>query len=133
MKYKVNFEGVDFEFSADDLLISSESKQGYASESDFGITVVLDTCVTPELKLEGNVREIISKIQTMRKDAGFEVTDKIEVYYNATGEAKTAFELGKDQISTVVLATAIIEGSKDGFTKEIDVNGIDATVTIVKA
>ena len=130
--YKVNYEGVDFEFTADDLLISSESKEGFVAESDFGITVVLDTNVTPELKLEGDVREIISKIQTMRKDAGFEVTDKIKVYFETSGEALNAFNLGKDQIASVVLAVSIEVGNADGFTKEIDVNGVKANVTIVK-
>ena len=130
--YKVTYEGVDFEFTQDDLLISSESKEGYVAESDFGITVVLDTLVTPELKLEGDVREIISKVQTMRKDAGFEVTDKIKVYFVAEGDALTAFNDGKDQIASVVLAVDVILGSADGFTKDIDVNGAKATVTIVK-
>ncbi|MBO5285332.1 MAG: class I tRNA ligase family protein, partial [Clostridia bacterium] len=130
--YKVTYEGVDFEFTQDDLLISSESKEGYVAESDFGITVVLDTLVTPELKLEGDVREIISKVQTMRKDAGFEVTDKIKVYFVAEGDALTAFNDGKDQIASVVLAVDVIFGSADGFTKDIDVNGAKATVTIVK-
>ena len=131
--YKTTLDGVDVEFSADDLLISSQSKEGFVAESDKGLTVVLDTTVTPELKTEGNIREIISKIQTMRKDAGFEVTDKINVYYVASGEAKDAFTLGKEQISSVVLANLITEGDADGFTKEIDVNGELAKVTIVKA
>ena len=131
--YKTTLDGVDVEFSADDLLISSQSKEGFVAESDKGLTVVLDTTVTPELKTEGNIREIISKIQTMRKDAGFEVTDKINVYYVASGESKDAFTLGKEQISSVVLANLITEGDADGFTKEIDVNGELAKVTIVKA
>ena len=131
--YKTVLDGVEVEFSADDLLISSQSKEGYVAESDKGLTVVLDTTVTPELKTEGNIREIISKVQTMRKDAGFEVTDKINVYFVANGEAKDAFTLGKDQISSVVLALSIVEGEANGFTKEIDVNGEVAKVTIVKA
>ena len=131
--YKTTLDGVEVEFSADDLLISSQSKEGFVAESDKGLTVVLDTTVTPELKTEGNIREIISKIQTMRKDAGFEVTDKINVYYVASGEAKDAFTLGKEQISSVVLAVFVSEGEADGFTKEIDVNGEVAKVTIVKA
>ena len=131
--YKTEFEGNEFEFTADDLLISSESKEGFASESGNGMTVVLDTEVTPELKLEGNVREIVSKIQTMRKEAGFEVTDHINVYYKADGEVKEAFEKGKDKIMTVVLAETLTEGENEGYTQEIDVNGEKATVTIAKA
>ena len=131
--FKTVLDGVEVEFTADDLLISSQSKEGYVAESDKGLTVVLDTTVTPELKTEGNIREIISKVQTMRKDAGFEVTDKIKVYFTANGEAKDAFVSGKEQISSVVLALSIEEGDADGFTKEIDVNGEVAKVTIVKA
>lgn len=97
------------------------------------MTVVLDTEVTPELKLEGNVREIVSKVQTMRKEAGFEVTDHINVYYKADGEVKEAFEKGKDKIMTVVLAETLNEGENEGYTQEIDVNGEKATVTIAKA
>ena len=131
-EYKTVLDGVEVAFTLDDLLISSQSKEGYVAESDKGLTVVLDTTVTPELKLEGNVREIISKIQTMRKDAGFEVTDKIDVYYVADGEAKDAFVNGEDQIKAVVLAVSVNEGTVEGFTKEIDVNGEKAVVTVVK-
>ncbi len=130
--YKTTLDGVEVTFTIDDLLISSQSKEGYVAESDKGLTVVLDTTVTPELKTEGNIREIISKIQTMRKDAGFEVTDKIDVYYASEGEAKDAFVKGEEQIKAVVLALSVNEGSADGYTKEIDVNGEKAVVTVVK-
>ena len=130
--FTVNLDGADITFTADDLLISSESKEGFASLSDNGITVVLDTLITPELKLEGDIREIVSKVQTMRKDAGFNVTDKIKLYFTAEGDALDAFVKGTEQIATVVLAVSVEEGTADGFTKEIDVNGSKATVTIVK-
>jgi len=131
--FTVNLDGADITFTADDLLISSESKEGYASLSDKGITVVLDTLITAELKTEGDIREIVSKVQTMRKDAGLNVTDKINLYYTASGSAKDAFVKGNEQIASVVLAVSIVEGTADGFTKEIDVNGEKANVTIVKA
>ena len=100
--------------------------------SDNGITVVLDTVVTPELKAEGVEREIISKIQSMRKDAGFEVVDRIKVYYvTDDAEIKNAFDCGKN-IKSVVLADQIIAGAGEGFTKDLDVNGATVTVTISK-
>ena len=130
--YKTTFEGADFEFTADDLLISTESAVGFTSASDKGITVVLDTVVTPELKAEGIEREIISKIQSMRKDAGFEVVDRINVTYKTDdSEIANAFESGK-AIKTVVLADSIIAGESQGFTKELDVNGAVVTVTVSK-
>ena len=130
--YKCNFEGVDFEFTLDDLLISSESAEGFTADSANGLTVVLDTVITEELKKEGEVRELISKIQSMRKEAGFEVTDKINVYYQTESEdLKVAIET--DDLKSVVLALSVEMGEKDGFTKEIDVNGNKITVTVVKA
>jgi len=130
--YKCNFEGVDFEFTLDDLLISSESAEGFTADSANGLTVVLDTVITEELKKEGEVRELISKIQSMRKEAGFEVTDKINVYYQTESQdLKVAIET--DDLKSVVLALSVEKGEKDGFTKEIDVNGNKITVTVVKA
>ncbi len=130
--YKTTFEGADFEFALDDLLISTESAEGFTAASDNGITVVLDTVVTPELKAEGIEREIISKIQSMRKDAGFEVVDRINVQYvTEDAEIKKAFECGKN-IKAVVLADKITAGAGEGFTKELDVNGAAVTVTISK-
>ncbi len=131
--YKTEFEGDVFEFSIDDLLISSESAEGFASASDNGITVVLDTHITAELKAEGIEREIISKIQSMRKDAGFEVTDRIKVYYDSTdNDILYAFEKG-DEIKGVVLADELIKDSKvDAFNKELDINGAKCVVGIKK-
>ncbi|MBQ8197243.1 MAG: isoleucine--tRNA ligase [Clostridia bacterium] len=130
--YKTTFEGADFEFTADDLLISTESAEGFTSASDNGITVVLDTVVTPELKAEGIEREIISKIQSMRKDAGFEVVDRINVtYVTDNAEIDAVIKNGKS-IKTVVLADSITAGTSDGFTKELDVNGALVTVTVSK-
>jgi len=130
--YKTTFEGADFEFTADDLLISTESAEGFTSASDNGITVVLDTVVTPELKAEGIEREIISKIQSMRKDAGFEVVDRINVTYSTdNAEIDAVIKNGKS-IKTVVLADSITAGTSDGFTKELDVNGALVTVTVSK-
>ncbi|MBE5757227.1 MAG: isoleucine--tRNA ligase [Clostridiales bacterium] len=130
--YKTTFDGAEFEFSETDLLISSRSKEGYVAESNNGITVVLDTNITEELKLEGVKREIISKIQTMRKDAGFEVTDRITVNFIANGNALKALTEGKEEISSVVLADSIVEGKTTGFEKELDVNGEKCVIIINK-
>ncbi len=130
--YKADFEGDTFEFTLDDLLISSESAEGFVSASDKGVTVVLDTNLTDELKAEGVERELISKIQSMRKEAGFEVTDRINVNYTTDDEAvKKAFENGKD-LKTVVLADEISFCEVEGFKKELDINGAKCTVIINK-
>ena len=130
--YKTEFDGDTFGFALDDLLIESQSAEGFVSASDNGVTVVLDTNITPELLQEGVVRELISKIQTMRKDAGFDVVDRINVYYESDDEGiKTAFD--SDALKSVVLADKVACGKADGFTKELDVNGVKCVVTVVKA
>lgn len=92
----------------------------------------MDTTVTEELKAEGMERELISKIQTMRKEAGFEVVDRITVNYVAEDDGvKNAFENGKE-LKSVVLADAINQGDAQGFKKELDVNGAVCTVIINK-
>ena len=78
--FKTEIGGAEVELGEEDLLVSTESAEGYVSASDKGITVALNTALTPELVEEGVVRELISKLQTMRKEAGFEVTDRIRVY-----------------------------------------------------
>ncbi len=130
--YKADFEGDSFEFTLDDLLISSESAEGFVSASDMGVTVVLDTNLTEELKAEGVERELISKIQSMRKEAGFEVTDRITVNYSSSDKAIiNAFENGKD-LKNVVLADEISSCEVEGFKKELDINGVSCTVVINK-
>ena len=130
--YITEFEGDQFEFTLDDLLISTESAEGFIASSDNGITVVMDTVVTDELKAEGIERELISKIQTMRKEAGFEVVDRITVKYQTEDLGIIdAFEKGKD-IRSVVLADSISQGDGEGFKKQIDVNGANCVVTIDK-
>ena len=131
--YKTNFEGNEFEFTEEDLLIETLSKEGFVSASDRGVTVVMNTTVTPELLAEGVERELISKIQSMRKEAGFEVTDRITVNFVAEDEGvKNAMLNGKD-LKTVILADSVMEGKAEGFEKELDVNGAKCTVVINKA
>ena len=128
--YKTEIDGETFEFSYDDLLISSESMEGYLSANDNGLTIVMDTHITEELKAEGMERELISKIQSMRKDAGFEVTDRINVYFNTEyAEVEKAFT---DRLRSVVLADSITKGDVEGYTQELDVNGLKCIVTVKK-
>ncbi len=128
--YKTEYDGETFEFAFDDLLISSESEEGFTSASDNGITVVLDTHITEELKAEGVKRELISKIQSMRKDAGFEVTDRIDVLYSSDdADILNAFADG-DEIKSVTLADSMKKGTGEGFTKTLDINGAPCVVTV---
>ena len=128
--YKTVFEGVEFEFAIDDLLISSESLAGYVAQSDKGMTVVLDTTITQELFEEGMERELISKIQTMRKEAGFEVTDRIIINITASEKVKKLFDKGN--ISTVVLCNEVKFEQAEGYTKEIDLGEEKCVVTVNK-
>ena len=129
--YKTEFEGDTFEFALDDLLISTTSAEGFIAASDMGITVVMDTTVTEELKAEGVMRELISKIQSMRKEAGYEVVDRITInFVTQDAGVKNAFASG--EISSVVLADSITEGEVDGFIKQLDINGALVTVILNK-
>lgn len=116
----------------EDLLIEAAQMEGYVSENDGKVTVVLDTNLTPELLEEGFVREIISKLQTMRKEAGFEVMDHIRVTYEA--EAKTAALLAKHagQIGREVLAVSVTNGAPEGYTKEWKINGEPVALGVKK-
>ena len=115
----------------EDLQIFTESAEGYAIAADRGVTVALDTRLSEELLFEGTERELVSKIQTMRKEAGFEVVDRIAIYYeNAEGRAERALEKGA--FASDVLAAKIAKGSAAGHSKTLDVNGDRVTLTVVK-
>jgi isoleucyl-tRNA synthetase len=129
--FKTEFEGDTFEFALDDLLISTNSVEGFMAASDNGITVVMDTLVTAELKAEGDRRELISKIQSMRKDAGFEVVDRIVVNYACDNE-EIVNAIKSDELKNVVLADNVVEGLADGFKKELDINGAVCTIILNK-
>ncbi len=115
----------------EDLQIFTESKAGFISASDKGVTVALNTALTEALIVEGIERELVSKIQTMRKEADFQITDRIAIYYKADGKAKAV--LGKGAFAADVLAVSVAEGESDGYTKEVDVNGEKVTLTIAKS
>ena len=122
--------GEDVVLKAEDLQIFTESANGYVAAEDRGITVALDTALTEDLIFEGIEREIVSKIQNMRKDAGFEVTDRIYVYYAAEGKA--AKVLQKGAFASDVLAEKLSSGHADGYTKEQNINGEKVTLTLIK-
>lgn len=122
--------GEDVILKQEDLQIFTQSANGYIASEDRGITVALDTRLTEELISEGIEREIVSKIQNMRKDAGFEVTDRIEVYFKAEGKAQKVLSAGG--FAKDVLASKVAEGSADGYTKEQNINGEKVTLTLVK-
>ncbi len=130
---KLSLEGETIELSKEDLLIDIAQKGGFVSAVDKGYTVVIDTNLSEELLEEGFVREIISKIQTMRKEADFEVQDHILVTY--TGNEKIAQVMSKNSslIAQEVLAKSVTEGTLDGYTKEWKVNGETVTFTVKKA
>jgi len=107
----------------EELLIDMSQKEGYVSQADHGVTVVLDTNLTPALLEEGFVREIISKVQTMRKEAGFEVTDHITVYEEGNDKIKEVMTKYTDEIKNDVLADDMCLDAEGGYSKEWDING----------
>ena len=115
----------------EDLQIFTESKAGFISASDKGVTVALNTELTEELIAEGIERELVSKVQTMRKEADFSITDRIYIYYVAEGRAAKALETGA--FKEDVLALGVAQGTADGYTKQVDINGEKVTLTLVKA
>jgi isoleucyl-tRNA synthetase len=116
----------------DDLLIETAKVEGYESMSDFGITVVLDLNLTEELIEEGFIREIISKIQIMRKEAGFEVMDMITIYINGNEKIQDIANRRKEAMLRDVMATDIICGRTEGISREWDINGEKATIGVKK-
>ena len=131
-KTVLNVGGVDEELAMDDLLYEAVQVEGFETQSENGITVVLDRELTPELIEEGFVRELISKIQTMRKEAGFEVMDKITVYAKGNEKLEALMQANKESILTDVMATEIVTGSLDGYTKEWNINGENVELGVKK-
>lgn len=128
----LNVDGYEISLAPEDLLIETVQKEGYQAESDNGITVVLDTNLTDELIEEGFVRELTSKIQDMRKKAGFEVMDTIKVYVSGNDKIAAILEANKAGISGDVLATDIIADEGGSYTAELDINGEKVTMGVIK-
>ena len=128
-------DDTEVKLSKDDVLTTPMNKPGFIAAEDRGVTVVLDTNLSDELIREGYAREVISKVQTMRKDAGFEVTDRISLYYEGDDELAAALEAYKDMIGRTTLATFIARGKAPGgfVSQQWDINGKKAELGIAKA
>ena len=129
---KLDINGQEIVLLDSDLLIDTAQTEGYVSESDNDITVVLDTNLTPELIEEGFVREIISKIQTMRKEAGFEVTDKIGISLGDNQVIENIFRSREDQIKSEVLAEDVVYGKVSGYEKDWKINSENVKLGVWK-
>ena len=127
---KLDIDGQEVVLLKEDLLIESAQMEGYVSEDDNGITVVLDTNLSEELLEEGFVREIISKVQTMRKEAGFEVMDQIEITYEGTEKAGKVFAANAGTIGEETLARKVTEAAPAGYVKEWKINGEKVTLGV---
>ncbi len=123
-------DGVTVELAEEDLLITMAQKEGYVSQENNGMTVVLDTNLTEELIEEGFVYELISKLQTMRKDAGFEVMDHIRVSLNENGRLAALAQKNREVICGKVLAEELTEGKTFAVTKEWNVNGEHVVISV---
>ena len=128
-------DGTEVTLSKDDVLTEATQKPGFSAQMEGEVTVVVDCNLTPELIAEGYQREMISKLQTMRKDAGFEVSDRIEVTYEAGDELAAAIEAGRDFIMQSVLATTFARGAapEGAVSQEWDLNGKKAVLSVRKA
>ena len=125
--------GTEVTLGKEDLLIDMTQKEGYVTEADKEVTVVMDTNLTPELIEEGFVREIISKIQTMRKEAGFEVMDQINLYQDENEKIAGILKDYTDQIKSEVLAKNIYIGKIAGYEKDWNINGEHVMLGVEKA
>ena len=129
---KLQLQGGEISLTAEELLIETAQKEGFTSMSDRGLTVVLDTNLTEELIEEGFVREIVSKLQSMRKDAGFVVTDHIEVYQDGNDRIAGILQKNQQSILGDVLGEALHIGALDGYTAQWDVNGEETSFGVKK-
>lgn len=128
----VKVDGAEEVLAKEDLLIETAEMDGFVSEADNGITVVLDTNLTPELIEEGFVRELISKVQTMRKDSDFEVTDHIRLYQDGNAVLKEIIQRNAEQIKSEILADEIYLGEMRGHTAEWNINGEAVVLGVTK-
>ena len=128
---KLNVEGTDVEIFKEDVLVDTQQKGGFVAASESGFTAVLDTNLTDALIEEGYVREIISKIQTMRKDSGFDVTDKISVSFSGSEKIASVFAANADEIKSQTLAETLTAATATDA-KEWNINGEAVSIAIEK-
>ena len=129
---KLDINGSEVTLAEEDLLIETAQSEGYVTETQGNTSVVLDTNLTPELIEEGFVREIISKIQTMRKEAGFEVMDRIKVYVKDNEKIMEIMKAHQDEIKAEVLADEIVPGEIQGYVKDWNINKEHVTMGVTR-
>ncbi len=132
---RFDFDGEEVLLTEADLLIETQQKAGYFTTADHGITVALDTNLTEELINEGFIREVISKIQTMRKEADFVVTDHIAANITGSDKLTAILSANPEEVKTAVLCDTLTfeAGEPDGaYTKEWDINGEKCTISVKK-
>ena len=129
---KLDIPDADVSLTKEDLLIEMTKKEGFESLGDRGVTVVIDKNLTPALIEEGNVREIISKIQTMRKDSGFEVMDKIKVAFTDGASVEAVAVKNAAEIKDETLADELLTGVTLKFSKEWNINGDKVVISVEK-
>lgn len=130
--YKFDIDGTEISLAAEDVLVSTEENAGFVTVTEHDLSVVLDTNLTPELIEEGFVREIVSKVQTMRKEAGFEVTDHIVLSHHGNSLIEGIFARHGAEIAADTLADSIKPGSA-GYVKDWEINGESVTLGVEKA
>ena len=130
--YNFDIDGTEISLSAEDVLVSTEENAGFVTVTEHDLSVVLDTNLTPELIEEGFVREIVSKVQTMRKEAGFEVTDHIVLSHHGNSLIESIFARHGAEIAADTLADSIKLGSA-GYVKDWEINGESVTLGVEKA
>ena len=133
-KVLFDLQGTEISLTAEDCLIAPTQKSGFVAQTERDMTVVIDTNLTPQLIEKGFVREIISKLQTMRKEAGFDVVDRIAVTYEATDTLAPVIERNADAIAQAVLATAVTQGPapEGAYQKAWNINGEKASFSVKK-
>lgn len=130
--YKFDIDGTEISLAAEDVLVSTEENAGFVTVTEHDLSVVLDTNLTPELIEEGFVREIVSKVQTMRKEAGFEVTDHIVLFHHGNSLIEGIFARHGAEIAADTLADSIKLGSA-GYVKDWEINGESVTLGVEKS
>ena len=133
--YEFDLEGTHVSLAREDMLIAPAQRPGYVAQSAGDFTVVLDANLTDELRQEGYLREVISKVQTMRKEAGFEVTDRIRVYAKGSPVIENVVSASAGALCEGVLAVAalVADAPEGAYAKAWDLNGEKATLAVEKA
>ncbi len=130
--YSFDVDGQKIELTKDDMLIATRGADGYSVESDTDMTVALDVTLTDELLIEGGAREIISKVQTLRKNNGFDVTDRIRLYWSGDKFVADVFKAHGERIAKVTLASEILSLADEDGAEQADINGHDAKLKVEK-